>query len=101
MADESYDNISVLVFDPDLTSRKGTAYALNNLGIRDIDEHHNLKDLRDVIAAKLYDLVFLECGEELTETFPLVQDMRRNELGDNPFVSIMFTLWQLPSAERL
>ncbi len=40
-----------------------------------------------------YDLLMLECSENTEDVFALVRGIRKNEIGMNPFVSIVLTTW--------
>ena len=94
MAETSYDSVSVLLFDPDLSSRTGARFALQSVGITKIDEYTSLASLPDALEMSDYDLLVLDCSGGTRGVLALTREIRRNERGHNPFVTIIVTIWQ-------
>lgn len=94
MAETSYENVRVLLFDPDLSSRTGARYALQSVGITKIDEYTSLANLPDALELTDYDLLVLDCTAGTRGIFALIREVRKNERGHNPFVTVILTIWQ-------
>ncbi len=93
MAKNDYGLVRILLFDPDLTSRNATKFALAGIGIKNIAEFYTIRGLPDALRETEFELLILECSTGARHLFKLVGDLRKNSLGSNPFVSIIMTVW--------
>ncbi len=93
MAKHDYSAVSVLIFDPDLSSRNATKFALTGVGVRRIEEHISQRGLTQIIDEHDFDLIMLDCSTAGRRIFKLVEDIRNGKVGKNPFVAIVLTVW--------
>jgi len=88
-----FGSVNVLVYDPDQTSRKATIFALTGIGIRNINEHFSINGLSENIEAIDVDLIILDCSTAGRIIFRFVEDLRNRQVGSNPFVPVIMTVW--------
>jgi DNA-binding response OmpR family regulator len=88
-----FGSVNVLVYDPDQTSRKATIFALTGIGIRNIIEHFSINGLSENIEAFDADLIILDCSTAGRIIFRFVEDLRNRQIGSNPFIPVIMTVW--------
>lgn len=98
MSQPRYENATVVICDPVAQNRNATRNALYALGFRDIESCVSAADLRRVLSAKEFDLVFAEVADINDPAFAAVADIRRNALGRNPFTVVILSTWSPGSA---
>lgn len=93
MFDHRYQLASVLLFDPQSSMRHNTRTALLNIGFGAVDAVND----HDVFLKKAksgeFDLIIGDTRSGGGDTCKLVSQIRHNELGHNPFVNVIVTLW--------
>ncbi len=85
--------VNVLLFDPDLTSRNATKFALSAVGINNIEEYFSTTAMPESLVETDFDLIIFDCSTAGRVLFRLVEDIRNRRIGNNPFVPIVMTLW--------
>lgn len=93
MAETDYATAPVLLFDPVHANQRTTRYALFEIGFRKIECVANLKDFKACLGDGSPVLVVAESSATDADIFKLVRSIRRNEIGNNPFVVILLTTW--------
>lgn len=86
--------VKVLMADSDTYIRQAFSNALSAEGYRDIRTLSRLSLLRDVLTATVPDLVILDCEMPDGDAIELVREIRNGQLGRNPFVPIILTVWE-------
>ena len=76
-----------------LISGRHSVTALTSEGYRDIRTLSRLSLLRDVLTATVPDLVILDSEMPDGDSIALVREIRNGQLGRNPFVPIILTVW--------
>ena len=93
MADIDYARASVLLFDPVHVNQRTTRYALFEIGFRQIECVSSLAEFKTVLADSAPALVVAESSATDSDIFNIVRQVRRSELGANPFVVFLLTTW--------
>ena len=86
-------SVKVLMADSDTYIRQAFSNALSSEGYRDIRTLSRLSLLRDVLTATVPDLVILDSEMPDGDAIELVREVRNGQLGRNPFVPIILTVW--------
>lgn len=87
-------NVNVVFADEDSAFRSGLRDALVREGYESVEDCRTLGQVEAAFAAGLPDLLVIDARMEGGKSFDLIGRVRRGELGRNPFVVIMVTLWQ-------
>jgi len=93
MASGNYHLASVLLYDPDPSLRHNTRSALLNIGFGDVVAVQEFGEFLDKASSGDFDLVLADTRASEGDTLSIIQDLRRNLLGKNPFVNIIVSLW--------
>jgi DNA-binding response OmpR family regulator len=91
-------NVKILLADNDTHMRQGLRNALAHEGYKDVQAVGKISILREIIAATLVDLLILDVETPDGDAMELVLDIRRNKLGKNPFLPIIFVTWDTDPA---
>ncbi|PHQ72211.1 MAG: hypothetical protein COB93_01220 [Sneathiella sp.] len=93
MTEGHYHLASVLLYDPDPALRHNTRSALLNIGFGDVVAVEEFGEFLDKASTGEFDLVLADARSPDGRTLSLVQDIRRNIRGKNPFVNVIISLW--------
>lgn len=93
MADNDYARAPVLLFDPVHVNQRTTRYALFEMGFRKIECVSSLREFRTLLAESSPALVVAESSATDTDVFNVVRQVRRGDLGPNPFAVLLLTTW--------
>jgi CheY-like chemotaxis protein len=93
MEDPFYDLADVVVCDPVTSNRAATRSALHTLGCRRIEIVADLNNLRDALEEQHPDLALCEISAGAQELCKLIQEVRQDGNGYNPFVAFIITAW--------
>ncbi|MDA1098780.1 MAG: hypothetical protein O2967_07315 [Proteobacteria bacterium] len=88
-----YAEAVVLLFDPKRAVRKQTKSILNVLGFKTFLEFQELADVYTVLCNQRVELVILAVDAKYSGVLSLVDDVRRQHCGLDPFVPILLTAW--------
>ena len=88
-----YDDVVVLLFDPKLAVRKQTRSVLNALGFKTFLEFQELADVRVALSNQRVELAILAVEEADSGVLGMIEDVRRQRCGLDPFVPILLTAW--------
>jgi DNA-binding response OmpR family regulator len=94
MATPSYAALQALIYDPDQRNGEETRASLRALGFRDVEVVTTLEKLAGVIELESPDLILCEVSAAELATCALIQSIRQDRLGKNPFVIVMATSWR-------
>ena len=89
----AYRDASVLLFEPLDEVRYATRSALHQLGFETVIPVPDAERLNAVLEKKRPDLILCETEPGWSDVCDLVRRMRNHELGRDPFVSIILTIW--------
>jgi len=95
MEDPFYDLADVVVCDPVTSNRAATRSALHTLGCRRIEIVADLNHLRDALDEQHPDLALCDISAGGQELCKLIQDVRQDSDGYNPFVAFIITAWAM------
>ncbi|MBL4666418.1 MAG: response regulator [Sneathiella sp.] len=93
MFDPRYQSSSVLLYDPQPSLRHNTRAALLAIGFGVVDAVNYRKEFLERLSDGTYDLVIGDMVTKEGNLNSLVRKMRANDIGSNPFVNIIITLW--------
>lgn len=92
LSDNSYGAAQVLLFDSHDTARRNTRTALNSLGVWQIREAANPRELRNCLSGGAYDLVLLSSSHLEDGTAAMMRQIRRHAIGEDPFAPLLATV---------
>ena len=95
METEPYSHSTVLIFDRKLYVRKQLRSILNILGFWKIEECEDLEDVRHALAGRHFDLAIFAVQGKSDGVAKVVNDIRRFRCGDDPFLPILLTSWDV------
>lgn len=88
------ENIArVVVYDPVTQNMRATRYGLYEAGFREIECFSELSEARLRIEELPLDLLVLD-ADETGAVFDLIREVRRGDLGENPFSVVFLTSWR-------
>ncbi len=93
----AYQHAGILLFDPVAGSRQATRSILFNLGFRKITMVCDLEDFEEELSSDRHDLVIADLTDQPEEVSDLVSQVRRSDLGNNPFLVVILTSYELDS----
>ena len=99
---ELQTNLPVQIFlgDGQLEIRRLLRAALRDLRLDALQDYETCSRLRDALQEGQPDLIIIDAELEGGDACRLVQAVRHNELGWNPYVTIVVTTWE-PSSDRI
>src|SRR3954468_20789514 len=89
-----FETAQLLIYDPVAANRNATRASLYTLGFRKVEGAPTLELLNDRLRTGCPDLLLAEVSAAEQGVCPLIQSVRRSELGDNPFIVIVATTWR-------
>jgi DNA-binding response OmpR family regulator len=88
-----YADVVVLLYDKKRAVRKQTKSVLSALGFKTFLEFQELDDVRLALSNQRMELVILAVEEDHGDVLSLIDDVRRQRCGLDPFVPILLTAW--------
>jgi DNA-binding response OmpR family regulator len=89
-----FETAEVLIYDPVAENRNATRASLHSLGFRKVESTPTISALSQRLRSTPPDLLLAEISGGEQEICPLIQSVRRGELGDNPFIVTLATTWR-------
>lgn len=89
-----FETAELLIYDPVAPNRNATRASLHSLGFRKVESAPTIHALTQWLRSDPPDLLLAEVSGDEQEICPLIQSVRRGELGDNPFVVVLATTWR-------
>ncbi|WP_169567245.1 response regulator [Sneathiella limimaris] len=93
MIDQRFGTSSVLLYDPQSTLRHNTRVALLDLGFGEVEAVQNWSEFLQMAEKNSYDLIVGDLVTREGSLEQIIKRVRHNDLGSNPFVNIIVTLW--------
>jgi len=93
MLDLRYSSSSVLLYDPQSTLRHNTRVALMNIGFGEVDAVNGREEFLECLEKKQYDVIIADMLTRDGNLNTVVRQMRQSDIGKNPFINIIVTLW--------
>ncbi len=93
MADLHFDQIDIVLVDPDRGSRDGIRNMLYNKGFRDVRSGLTMADLREQFELATPDMLICEAELPDGDFARIVSSLRHHEFGSNPFLPVIATTW--------
>ncbi|GLQ05413.1 response regulator [Sneathiella chinensis] len=93
MEDRRFQKASVLLYDPQSTMRYNTRVALLHMGFGDVEAVSDFNEFLHKASTGSYDLIIGDTREGGGDTCSIVRDIRQSQVGKNPFVNVIVTLW--------
>lgn len=87
-------NVDFVFADEDAQFRLGLRNALAHEGYQNIRDCSSVSKIYDAFQSGAPDLLLIDAHMEDGAAFDIISKIRRSELGSNPFLTIMVTLWQ-------
>lgn len=98
MASLRFDQVDIVLVDPDRGSRDGIRNMLYNNGFRDLRFGQTMADLREQFKSATPDMLICEAELPDGDFTRMISSLRHNELGNNPFLPVIATTWN-PTGE--
>jgi DNA-binding response OmpR family regulator len=95
---QALGDIRVLVYDPLRANMLTTRAVLHGIGFRNIEGLTEFADLMVRLRDQETALCLIECSESVRELCDLVRQLRHGDLGGNPFMPLIGTLWHAHAA---
>ena len=92
-----FEQATVALYDPVAMNRTATRNVLYALGFREIETFATLEDMRRVMATTDFDLMVTEATRSDDPVLDIVGQIRRGQLGRNPFTVVLVTTWMSES----
>ena len=89
-----FETADILIYDPVAANRNATRASLHTLGFRRVEGAPSVEALGARLRSVPPDLLLAEVSGGEQGLCPLIQGVRRSEVGDNPFVIILATTWR-------
>lgn len=89
---QSFENVRLVIADPNPLIRTGLRGALFSIGFRTITETGSYVKLHDLIEQDAIDLLITSSELEGNDTGYLISEMRNHRLGPNPFLVVITLL---------
>ncbi len=93
MLDPRFSTASVLLFDPQSSLRHNTRVALLSLGFGNVEAVNDWPEFLERAEKGNYDLIVGDLVSREGNLQNIVRQMRHQEIGKNPFINIILTLW--------
>lgn len=93
MQNSQYAEVAVLLFDTKRAVRRQTRSVLNTIGFKNFLEFQDLADVRAAMGNQRVELVVLAVEDTDTGVLAMVDDVRRQRCGLDPFVPMLLTAW--------
>lgn len=93
MQNIQYSDAHVLLFDQNRAVRKQTRSILSNLGFQTILEYQELSDVPSALCLQRVELAILTVNAMDCGVLKLVDRIRRQRCGPDPFIPILLTTW--------
>lgn len=84
--------VKILLSDADNEVRRGLASTLKEQGYRAITLSRDVKDAASKLEDTLFDLVIVSGARDYAAVAALIEDMRHNRVGQNPFTIVMVSV---------
>ncbi len=85
----SYDNIEIMIADPNRQLRSGLKGVLHQAGFRRINDVANLELMEESIRIKCPDILLCDINLEGGSVCSIIRKLRHNQVGQNPFCSVI------------
>ncbi|WP_025897788.1 response regulator [Sneathiella glossodoripedis] len=93
MLDPRFSSASVLLYDPQSSLRHNTRVALLSLGFGTVEAVNDWAEFLERAEKGNFDLVVGDLISREGSLQTIVRQMRQQEIGKNPFINIILTLW--------
>jgi DNA-binding response OmpR family regulator len=93
MLDPRFSTASVLLFDPQSSLRHNTRVALLSLGFGNVEAVNDWAEFLERAEKGNYDLIVGDLVSREGNLQNIIRQMRHQEVGKNPFINIILTLW--------
>lgn len=87
-----FSKVRVLLGEPSATVGRSMWNALMQVGFRDVGVCATFADLRDRLKDGQYDLLVVNSEMDVTDSTPLIRDVRRSALHDDPFLVVLLVV---------
>lgn len=93
-----FENVDLLLVDPKAQNRSSLRHTLNDLNFCEIRFGADIGDVLRAIDARMPDLIITDSELPDGDVCKLIQNIRSNQIGSNPFLPIIVITWK-PSNE--
>lgn len=91
---DARSQISIMLVEPDTQLRTSLRQALVSAGLRSVSDYSSIDKMKEAFERQAPDLLFVDVHAPGGDACQLVRDVRFNRGGNNPFMSIMLTVWR-------
>lgn len=86
--------IRIMLVEPDTQLRNNLRQALMGAGFRSVPDYGSIEKMKDAFDLEPPDLLFIDAHTPGGDACELIRGVRFSRAGNNPFMSIMLTVWQ-------
>jgi DNA-binding response OmpR family regulator len=91
---DARSSIRIMLVEPDTQLRNSLRQALMGANFRNIQDYGTIEKMKEDFDREAPDLLFIDVHTPGGDACNLVRDVRFNRGGNNPFMSIVLTVWQ-------
>ncbi len=91
---ETRKNVEILFGEPERQLRSNIRLALRNEKFENVVDVENVGQVRQLLATRAPDLVIIDADTKGGSVAELIHDVRYGNIGGNPFVPFIVTMWQ-------
>lgn len=99
MGQLQFSRAGVLVFDPEPATRRANRLALEDLGFRRVAAPTDMSEFMDALEREAFELIVTEAFVGDAQVCDIVRALRDGDMGGNPFVTVLLTLWPRREAD--
>lgn len=91
---DARSTIRIMLVEPDTQLRNNLRQALMGAGLKSVHDYGSIEKMKDEFERETPDLLFIDAHAPGGDACELVRNVRFNRGGNNPFISIVLTVWQ-------
>ena len=90
-----YDSSHVILHDSVASNLQITRSVLYTMGFRNFEQSQNLLALKELLERSSFDLLLIDCTQDIEGVSNLIKKIRFGDVGLNPYLVIVATAWTL------
>jgi len=87
-------SIRIMLVEPDTQLRNNLRQALMGAEFRNVHDYGSIEKMKDIFECDPPDLLLIDAHTPGGDACELIRGVRFNQSGNNPFMSILLTVWQ-------
>ncbi len=91
---ETRKNVEILFGEPERQLRSNIRLAMRNEKFENVIDVENVGQVRQLLATRAPDLIIIDAETKGGSVSELIYDVRHGNMGENPFVPFIVTMWR-------